>query len=121
MGWFTNLEKNIAGKLASAFMEAKTLSEQASDDLVKAEANLVRAKQRAADLAAAAHQAAVAAVEKATQETEKLMEEAKAAKEKAEYHAGLVVSPQEPTMDLTPAVEPTLAQQYAASQTTAQQ
>jgi len=93
MGWFTNLEKSIAGKLATAFTNAKQLAHQAGNDVEAAEAALVAAKQKAADLSKAAHEAALAAVAKAQEETARLLEEAKAAEEKAIFHARQVALP----------------------------
>jgi hypothetical protein len=92
MGWFSNVEKTVAHALVSAFTDAKKLAENASADVIAAEAALVAAKQKAADLATAAHQAALAAVEKAQAETESLVAEAQAAAERAAYHAGLVAA-----------------------------
>jgi len=111
MSWFTNFEKSIAGKLHKAFTGAKELADHASDEVIKAEEALATAKQKAANLSAEAHKAAVAAVEKAKAETEALIAEAEAAAKRAEYHAGLVPTPQEPiapTLEPIAPVEPTL-------------
>jgi hypothetical protein len=87
MGWFTNLEKNIAGKLALAFGDAKKLAKTASHEVEAAEAALQHAREKAAGLSKAAHEAALAAVEKAKAETEALIKEAEDAAKHAEYHA----------------------------------
>jgi F0F1-type ATP synthase membrane subunit b/b' len=94
MGWFTNLEKNIAGKLAVAFGDAKKLAKTAGHEVEAAEVALTHAREKAAGLSKLAHEAALAAVEKAKAETEALIKEAEEAAKQAEYHAGkLTVEP----------------------------
>lgn len=108
MSWFTNLEKSIAGKLHSTFVDAKKLAESASNDVEAAQKALDAAKQKAADLSAQAQAAAEAAVAKAQAETAALIAEAEAAKAKAEYHASLVPATIEASFTITdPVAEPT--------------
>ena len=122
MGFFTRLEKTIATKLTQAFVNAKTVAEQAGNEVEAAEQALAAAKQKAAKLSANAHAAALAAVARAQAETAALVEEARQAEERARYHAGRVESrptgPVEPTMDTPPVVVPdsnqSLSQQAAA-------
>jgi F0F1-type ATP synthase membrane subunit b/b' len=104
MGWFTNLEKSIAGEFAKAFTSAKKLAAQATDDVAAAEAALEAAKQKAADLSKAAHEAALAALAKAQEETARLVEEAKAAEAKATYHNRQVLLPQITSTVIAPVV-----------------
>ena len=116
MGWFVNLEKNIAGKLAVAFGDAKKLASAAGHEVEAAESALAAAKQKAAALSKASHEAALAAVEKAKMETEALMAEAKKAEELAAYHANKLSQAIEPILEAAPLVEQSLAKQFAAAQ-----
>lgn len=104
MGWFTNLEKHIAGKLHKAFISAKDLADRASDEVKVAESALETAKQKAADLSKAAHEAALAALAKAQEETARLVEETKSAEEKAIYHNRQVMLPQITSTVIAPIV-----------------
>lgn len=104
MGWFTNLEKHIAGKLHKAFISAKDLADYASDEVKVAESALETAKQKAADLSKAAHEAALAALAKAQEETARLVEETKSAEEKAIYHNRQVMLPQITSTVIAPIV-----------------
>jgi F0F1-type ATP synthase membrane subunit b/b' len=105
MVWFIKLEKSIAGKLAMAFTDAKTLADRAGEEVKAAEAALESAKQKAADLSKAAHEAAQAALANAKQETARLLEEAKAAEAKATYHARQAILPTITSTVIAPVVE----------------
>ena len=87
MSWFTNLEKNIAGKLYTIFSDASELADNAVNDIARAEVALEAAKQRAAEATKAAHEAAQAALEKAQAETQALVVAAEEAAKKAAFHA----------------------------------
>ena len=93
MGWFTRVEKAVAGKLQQAFTDAKKLSTTAINDVAEAERALAEAKQRAAKFSKAAHQAALAAATRAQAETAALIEAAREAEQLALYHAGQAEQP----------------------------
>jgi regulator of protease activity HflC (stomatin/prohibitin superfamily) len=92
MGFFLKFERAVAHKLASVFMGAKKIADHAASDVLRAQAELESAKQKAAILTKEAHQAALAAVARAQAETEALIAEAKLAEEKAAFHADQIAN-----------------------------
>lgn len=90
MNFLRRLEEAAAKKLKKIFLGAQKYAESTIDDLNRAEKELQRSKERAADATAQAHLAAIEAAEKAQSAANQLMVEVKLAQERAELFANIL-------------------------------